>query len=380
MPTPDMTERERFLAVVRFEPLDRLPMRTMGPRKSTIERWQSEGLPVGRDWFDVMCETLEIPYEKPARPAAAPGVNFRMVPHFEEKVLEHKDGHYIVQDWMGNITEISDEYDYTYIRNAIDFVTRKWHKFPVSDRADFEDMKKRYDPDEPGRFPADFDDRVRLMEDRDYVVSVNFSGPFWQMREWCGFEPLCLMFAEDTAFIEEMIETWTEYVALMLERLLDRVVVDSIHISEDMAYKGASMISPQMTRTYLFPTWVRWGEIVKGCGVPVYDMDSDGNIDELIPLWIKAGFDLCDPIEVAAGCDVARYRRRFGKQIAYSGGIDKREIAKGGAAIEAEMNRLAPVVRDGGFIPGCDHGMPHDISWKALLEFGRLWAELTGWR
>ena len=375
-----MTERERFLATVRFEPLDRLPMRTMGPRKSTIERWRSEGLPAGRDWFDVMCEVLEIPYEKPVKPGAAPGVNLRMVPHFEEKVLEHKDGHYIVQDWMGNITEISDEYDYTYIRNAIDFVTRKWHKFPVSDRADFEDMKKRYNPDEPSRFPADIDERVRLMEERDYVVSVNIPGPFWQMREWCGFEPLCTMFIEDTAFVEEMIRTWTDYVAAMLERLLDRVVVDSIHISEDMAYKGSAMISPAMTKKYLYPTWVRWGEIVKGHGVPVYDMDSDGNIDELIPLWIEAGFDLCDPIEVAAGCDVVRYRERFGKQIAYSGGIDKREIAKGGAAIEAEMSRLAPVVKEGGFIPGCDHGMPHDISWKALLEFGRLWAELTGWR
>ncbi|OQA30800.1 MAG: Adenylate cyclase 1 [Betaproteobacteria bacterium ADurb.Bin341] len=49
-----------------------------------------------------------------------------MIPTFEEKVLEHKNGHYIVQDWMGAVTEISDKYDYTYIRNAIDFVTRRW--------------------------------------------------------------------------------------------------------------------------------------------------------------------------------------------------------------------------------------------------------------
>jgi uroporphyrinogen-III decarboxylase len=379
MSTVTMTERERFLAAVKFQQVDRLPMLTMGPRKSTIERWQSEGLAAGRNWFDAMCEVLGIDYQKPVKPGAAPGVNMRMVPTFEERVLEHKDGHYIVQDWMGNVTEISDEYDYTYIRNAIDFVTRKWHKFPVSNRADFANMKKRYDPDEPSRFPADIADRARIMEDRDYVVSVNIPGPFWQIREWCGFEPVCLMFLEDPAFIEEMTEFWTEYVAAMLERLLDKVVVDSIHISEDMAYKGASMISPQMTEERLFPTWVRWGEIVKAHGVPVYDMDSDGRVDELIPLWIKAGFDLCDPMEVAAGCDVVKYRERFGKAIAYSGGIDKREIAKGGAAIEAEMARIAPVVRDGGFIPGCDHGMPHDISWKALLEFGRLWAQLTGW-
>jgi hypothetical protein len=74
--------------------------------------------------------------ERPALQAFRGGqrwlpVSFQMIPTFAEKVLEHKDGHYIVQDWMGAITEISDEFDYTYIRIARDFVTRKWHKFPV---------------------------------------------------------------------------------------------------------------------------------------------------------------------------------------------------------------------------------------------------------
>jgi len=36
-----------------------------------------------------------------------------MIPEFEEKVLEHRDGAYVVQDWMGAIVEISDTYDYT---------------------------------------------------------------------------------------------------------------------------------------------------------------------------------------------------------------------------------------------------------------------------
>jgi len=47
-----------------------------------------------------------------------------MMPTFEEKVLERRNGHLIIQDWMGAITEISDEYDFTYIRAARDFVTR----------------------------------------------------------------------------------------------------------------------------------------------------------------------------------------------------------------------------------------------------------------
>jgi uroporphyrinogen-III decarboxylase len=119
-----------------------------------------------------------------------------MNPTFEEKVLEHKDGHYIVQDWMGNITEISDEYDFTYIRSAKD------------------------------------------------VVAIRFSGPFWQMREWCGFEPLCMMFIDQPDLVEEMAGFWTDYVSKVLRRLLEAGVVDCVGMSEDMAYKEKSMISP----------------------------------------------------------------------------------------------------------------------------------------
>ena len=108
-----------------------------------------------------------------------------MIPEFEEKVLERRDGHYLVQDWMGAIIEISDRYDYTYLRTAKDFVTRKWHKFPVETRDDWEEMQRRYDPALaralPGRFRRSAAPGLR---DRTYVVRLDVNGPFWQLREW----------------------------------------------------------------------------------------------------------------------------------------------------------------------------------------------------
>jgi uroporphyrinogen decarboxylase len=303
-----------------------------------------------------------------------------MMPTFEEKVLEHKDGHYIVQDWMGNITEISDQYDYTYIRNAIDFVTRKWHKFPVESPEDFEkNMKWRYNPDEPGRFPDDFAERVKAMRERDYVVGIRFSGPFWQLREWCGFEPLCMMFIEQPEFIKEMISFWTEFISRTMAPIIEAGVVDFIGFNEDMAYKEKAMISPAMTREFLKPAYDRWVGEARAAGVPLIDMDSDGKVDELIPIWIEAEINVCDPMEVAAGNDLNEYRRIFGRKMAYKGGVDKRCIAKGGAVIEEELARLEPVVRSGGYIPGCDHGVPPDISWPNFLHYCRLLAEMTGW-
>lgn len=108
-------------------------------------------------------------------------------------------------------------------------------------------------------------------------------------------------------------------------------------------------------------------------------MDSDGYIGELIPLWIESGINACDPVEVAAGNDIVVFRKIFGRNMAYPGGVDKRLMAKGGRHIEAEIERLTPVIRSGGFIPGCDHAVPSDVSWPCYVQYVRLLAKATGW-
>ncbi len=373
-----MTPRQRYIETLTFGTPDKIPFAPGGPRQSTRARWHTEGLPEDVHWWDYLYETLGIERE-PAKPGVGIGVDFRMIPTFEEKVLEHRDGHLIVQDWKGNVCEISDQFDVTYLRNAIDFVTRRWIKCPVQTRDDWEQMKHRYALDAPGRFPDDFDDRCRRAADRETVLSVSFSGPFWQMREWCGFEGLCMMMIESPDLVAEMAQFWTDFVAAMLDRILARVVPDSVFISEDMAYKAKAMISPAMTRAFCKPSWDRWTAQAKTAGVPIVDVDSDGFIGELIPIWIESGVNVCDPIEVAAGNDIAAFRHQFGRSIGYRGGVDKRAIARGGETVRRELRRIEPVVKDGGFLPSCDHGIPSDVSWPAFVDYARLLAQMTGW-
>ena len=375
-----MTDQERFLAALLFLRPDRVPLSPGGPRESTLAAWHRQGLPETVDWHDYLMQLLGIDVE-PTGPQVALGVSFKMIPTFEEKVLEHRNGHYVVQDWMGAITEISDAYDYTYIRTAKDFVTRRWHRFPVQGRKDWKErIRWRYDDRQPGRFPDDFDERCRVLRDRDYVFSLVVNGPFWQLREWCGFEKLCLLMVDDPGFVQEMVDFWTAFVLRLLQPILDRVVPDEVMVAEDMAYKCHSMISPAMVRRFLLPTWDTWGQAVRRSGCRVFSMDSDGYAAELIPLWIEARFNCCFPTEVAAGNDIVAYRRQYGKQMAYTGGIDKRALAAGGWRMRAEVMRVVPpLLEEGGFIPGCDHGVPPDISWPNFVAYTRLLAELTGW-
>ncbi len=125
-----MTSRQRFIETLTFGRPDRIPLTPGGPMDSTLEAWQEQGLPPGRGFRQALLEALGIEPEA-SSPRADLGVSFSMLPAFEEKILEHRDGHYIVQDWMGAIVEISDRFDAAYHRSAKDFVTRKWHRFPV---------------------------------------------------------------------------------------------------------------------------------------------------------------------------------------------------------------------------------------------------------
>jgi hypothetical protein len=374
-----MNARKRWLETILFGRPDKVPLHPGGGRKSTKERWYKEGLP--KDVEDIGEYAYRQAGGTDAWTQFGEGfwVNEAMIPQFEEKVLEEKERTLVVQDWKGNICEISNEYTVEYLRNPIDFVTRRWIKCPVETRDDWEQMKERYNPNDPLRFPEDKEEKAERLKKRTFPLGMSFPGPFWQLREWFGFEGLCMRFHDDPDFITEMISFWEEYIIQLLEKTFNFIVPDYIRINEDMAYKGFSMISPEMVRKFIFPTWKRWGEIIHRFGCPVYAIDSDGFIGELIPLWIEAGMNACEPIEIAAGCSIVEFRRQFGKKMAYIGGVDKRKIAAGGEEVENEIKRLEPVIKEGGFIPGCDHGVPADVSWPNFVYYTKLLANATGW-
>ena len=377
-----MNPRERYINTLLFGKPDRIPLQPGVHRESTRAVWYEQGLP--RNIPDIDIE--EYAYREAGGQKEWPRafrqrfpVSDRMIPQFEEKVLERRERTQVVQDWKGNICEIGNEFTPRHLRDPIDFVTRRWISCPVKSREDWEDMKRRYDADTPERFPSDVETLSGQLKDRDYTVEIVFGGPFWQLREWLGAENLFVMFYDDPEFIKEMLAFWEDYIARLLENTFRWIVPDQVGLTEDMAYKSFSMLSPKMVREFILPTYQRWGEIIRNAGCPIYFVDSDGHVGELIPIWMEAGINACGPIEVAAGNDIVEFRRRFGRGMAYIGGVDKQAMAKGGKVIEEEIERLRPVIEDGGYIPECDHGVPSDISWPNYVHYTGLLAKATGW-
>ena len=173
-----MNIRELYRETILFGNPDKIPLALGGPRESTMKVWRKQGLPEGVHYTDAIADILRIS-NKAFLKRDGINVSFKMLPEFEQIILEHKNGHYIIRDWMGAITEISDQYDESYLCTAKDFVTRKWHKFPVETREDWEAMKSRFNPDTPERFSKDFLQNCSSWKHRENAMMLTFNGIFW---------------------------------------------------------------------------------------------------------------------------------------------------------------------------------------------------------
>ena len=193
-----------------------------------------------------------------------------------------------------------------------------------------------------------------------------------------GVERLCTLFYDDPAFVEEMMDATADFIIAMMGKILDHTDVDVYGFWEDMAYHTGPLVGPELYRRFAFPRYRRVVDYVRSRGVPHVCLDSDGAVSSLIPIWVDAGIDILYPFEVQAGMDVLAVRKRFGKDLKLWYGIDKRVVATGPAAIDAELARVRPLIEEGGYVPGIDHSLPPDVPYAHYLYYMRKLGEACG--
>lgn len=376
-----MTPRERWRALLRGERPDRMPYLFGGPRASTFAAWRKQGLleEQQRRWSEFVGEEGFIGIGK---------VNFGPVPPFEERILEER-GH--VRIWIDHWgVKRMDA-----IRQPTPgFATRKYIEFPVKTPADFEAMKRRFDPTSPERFlpiPGENErptlnpdgyrvrhstqhwrERIELCNNSDRPVSLTVPGLWWTARDWCGLEGLCLMCVEQPNLVHEMMEYWTWFLMTLLREPLSHIKVDIVVLNEDMAYKTAAMISPSMMREFMLPRYRRLYNFFKEHGVEGVLMDTDGHVGQILEVFYPAAIDGLLPLEIAAHNDPEVYLRKH-PGLFLMGGIDKRELRFSREEVRAEVVRRYRAAREfGTYVPTVDHGVPPDIPLRNFLYMVEL--------
>ena len=359
MPQQALNERERFISTMEYRSVDRVPNHEVGVWEQTKDRWQQEGLNIYDltwDWF-TGCEHFGLDGREYIP------VNFGMLPAFDVETLEESERYVIYRHANGIITRALKEGESRGMRASMD----EYIGFPVKDRADFQEIKRRYDPHLQGRYPSLWKTlRLPAWKQRQHVLilGVNCStlGFYWRAREWMGTEGVSYAWYDQPELMHEMMEFIADFTIEVAKPVLAEITPDYIFINEDMAMKNGPLLSPRTYRTFIFPHMRRLVDFFKHSGVPYVMVDTDGNSEPLIPLLMEAGVDGLWPLERASDMDPLAIRQKYGRDLRLWGAVDKRELTKDQAAIDAHLRSLAPLIEDGGFIPTVDHLVPPDVS------------------
>jgi hypothetical protein len=320
-----MKNRERFMNALNFRKVDdRLPMIEWATWwDKTINRWRTEGLPSDMEW-DGIGDYLGLDMQR----------QFWLRPC---KGSYYSEGTKIALDGMEAYEKLKE------------------HLFPREvverQRQDLEKLKALHD-------------------NGDVVVWITLEGFFWFPRTLLGIEQHLYTFYDQPELMHRMNEDLTEYHLYCIEEFCKILKPDFMTFAEDMSYNLGPMLSKDLFDEFLLPYYKRVVPVLKKYGiVPI--VDTDGNLESMIPWLIEAGIEGALPLERQAGVDVNRIRANY-PEFRIIGGYDKMVMDKGEAAMRAEFERILPAMKSGGYIPSCDHQTPPAVS----LEDYRLYLQL----
>ena len=348
----NMNARERFLRTLRFQEVDRVFLLPQWLWGETVQRWHKEGMPedvhinefFGFDRYEVV------------------PINMGVIPLFEEKILE-EDSEYktYITSYGAKIRERRDNPELSM---------PEWLEYPIKDRKDWEEYKKRLNPDSPMRYPEWWEDYKKSVKGRTYPLGINAGSFFGWQRNWMGLEKFSCTLYDDPGLVHDMCDYTADFAIKVIKRAVEEIELDFALIWEDMAMKNGPLISPKLFREFMMPNYKKVTDFLRAHGIDIILVDSDGNNDELIPLWLEVGVNGLYPLEVAADTDAVALRKKYGKDLLLIGNIDKRELAKGKREIEKEVKEKVPyLLSQGGYIPFVDHSVPPDVSFENFTYY-----------
>jgi uroporphyrinogen decarboxylase len=360
-----MTHRERFLATVFDRPRDRAPYWLYWwIWNATWERWQREGLPADfKSFADVRAHFGADEVWKVVPVKLGP------LPDFSMKVAEDADSVTYLDSWGIKRRNLKGD------EGMSEFID-----WPVKTRTDWARYRdERLDPADPRRLAGDWREQARAWMAAGIPIQLGTfpdTGSFGTLRWLLGDEECLVAFCAEPDWVHEIMDHLTTLWLEVFGRVVREVRVDVIHLWEDMCGKQGPLISPAHWREFIAPCYRRIRAFAQAHDIPVLSVDTDGQPDLIVPPMLETGVNLLFPMEAAAGADVNIFRKKY-PGLALMGGIDKRALALGPAAIDAELERIRPALESGRYIPDLDHHVPPDVSWPNFRHYATRLREMV---
>jgi uroporphyrinogen decarboxylase len=361
-----MTTRERILAILNYQEPDALPLVHFGYWRQTLLKWADEGH-ISRDLAqnqrDGNAADREIDqilgWDQSW--SNCHGVRSGLHPRFEHKVIkELPDGSKHVRNHNG-VTELM-------VPGAVSIQAEIDHL--LKDRASWEEHYKWRFQWDPARF-----DGVEFSEEdpeaRERARGL-FCGSFigW-LRDILGIENLSYLQVDDEELFLEIVQANADVIYNATEYVLERFDGwDFGHFWEDICFKSGPLISPTVFEEVIAPHIRRVTGLLNRHGIDLISVDCDGKIDHLVPIWLEAGVNVMFPIEVGTWqASIEPWRAKYGREVRGVGGMNKTVFGQDFAAVDAEIERLKPLVALGGYIPCPDHRIAPEAKWDNVRYY-----------
>lgn len=349
---------ERFRKVMNGEKGIRpLFVHNFGPLPETLERWKEEGgFKTADEWF------WRVGFE--GEPDKQIGnwiqINGFISPPFAETILEENERTRVIIDQFGVKKKVMK--GPASVPQFLDW--------PVKDEVSWRLIEDRLSPDAPERFPQDWDVQKNALKNSPLPNFLGglpcgfFGGP----RELLGVERLLMWFYDYPETMRSILKKLVELWSVLWAKVIKETRVDFIFIWEDMCYRNGPLISPETFKEFILPCYQGLIGRLKKLGIEHFFVDTDGNCEKLIPLFIEGGVSGMLPFEINSGIDLLKVRERY-PDLGIIGGIDKTVFSRGDRPVKRELEKVKEMLRYGRYIPTFDHTIPPDVSWLEYRNF-----------
>ncbi len=349
-----MNSRERFIRTLLGRDVDRVPfIKVFGGKNTILPQWEEEmaGLSI--------CIDNLLQFEGADRGWQRSPVNMRLSQRGIPVVIKETDEE-VVSKWNDGTIDV--------YRPGMDYY-RHTIEWPVKTKKDWDYVKEHHlQADDPERFPADWHEYLQKAKNRDYPLQLFHGGVYGFARTLMGDVNLAYAFYDCPELIHEIMDYYTEMVISIWTKMVRETDYDLIECWEDMACKSGMLVSSKIFQEFIRPRYLRIAQFARQYDIKIILVDSDGLIDELTELLLESGVTSIYPYEVQAGNDVAAMLERFPK-LSIIGGLDKNVMAKGKPYIDEELEKAREFIQKGRYIPGPDHFVLSDVSWKDYRYF-----------
>ena len=216
-------------------------------------------------------------------------------------------------------------------KGDIDGIRGVIQKHPLEDFSKIRDYRFPPTP----RFDLEADrERVAKAKEQGWFTSAGLphGHTFLRLTDLCGYENVLLGMADEDEDLTELIRRLEEYNAVFTDHYA-KVGYDMISYPEDLGMQIGPMLSPDLFRRYVKPSYQRLMKPARDAGAIIH-MHSDGDVRTLADDLIDGGVDVLNIQDLVNGIDWIR--GKFFGRYALELDIDRQKVTVFGTPAEVD--------------------------------------------